>query len=217
MKKCTHCGIDKPLADFNIKSQSADGHYSWCKVCSREHDKIRHATEEYKTRRRAYQLQWINQESTRQRRATQRASSPYRQVRRAYQKRYNAIATNRLAARLRTRMSMALRGSAHVPPELGCSIDEFKQHIECLFRQGMSWNNYGQWQLDHVRSLSTFDLSDRQQYAAAAHYSNYQPLWKADNIRKGSGKERSRYAAITIGTGERQGETTSRTDVSAAA
>ncbi len=50
----------------------------------------------------------------------------------------------------------------------------------------MSWDNYGEWHLDHIRPLSSFDIADRAQFLIAAHYTNYQPLWAADNISKGS-------------------------------
>lgn len=68
--------------------------------------------------------------------------------------------------------------------DLGCSIAQFKSNIEVQFLPGMSWDNYGQWHLDHVRPLSTFDLSIREQFLMAINYSNYQPLWAKDNLKK---------------------------------
>lgn len=68
--------------------------------------------------------------------------------------------------------------------DLGCSIDEFKNHIEQQFAAGMSWDNYGQWHFDHIRPLASFDLSDRDQFLQAVHFTNYQPLWAEDNKRK---------------------------------
>ena len=68
--------------------------------------------------------------------------------------------------------------------DLGCSIEFFKQHIAAQFSGGMSWGNYGAWHLDHIRPLRLFDLTIREQFLQACHYTNYQPLWAMDNFRK---------------------------------
>ena len=70
---------------------------------------------------------------------------------------------------------------------LGCSAKELKVYLEGLFKDGMSWDNYGQfgWHVDHIRPCSSFDLSDEKQAAACFHYSNLQPMWWRENIVKG--------------------------------
>jgi hypothetical protein len=67
---------------------------------------------------------------------------------------------------------------------LGCSIPELMVHIEARFTDGMSWDNYGAWHLDHIKPLILFDLTVREHFLKAAHYTNLQPLWAADNISK---------------------------------
>jgi len=71
--------------------------------------------------------------------------------------------------------------------DLGCSIDELKQHLESKFLPGMTWNNYGRfgWHIDHIRPLSQFDLTNPEQLKIACHYTNLQPLWWRDNLSKG--------------------------------
>lgn len=70
---------------------------------------------------------------------------------------------------------------------LGCEWHEFIRHIESLFKPGMGWHNHGRsgWHFDHIRPLSSFDLTDTTQLAAGCHFTNVQPLWAADNVRKG--------------------------------
>ena len=65
-------------------------------------------------------------------------------------------------------------------------MDEFVSYIERKFPDGMNWGNYGKcgWHLDHVKPLSLFNLEDREEFLKACHYSNYQPLWAKDNLRK---------------------------------
>ncbi len=69
---------------------------------------------------------------------------------------------------------------------LGCTVDEARAHVERQFLPGMSWDNHGKWEIDHVRPISSFDLNDPEQVRACAHYTNLQPLWLADNRAKGA-------------------------------
>ena len=64
---------------------------------------------------------------------------------------------------LRRRVAHALKGeskSAHTMELIGCSIEFLKEYIANKFTEGMSWDNYGEWHLDHIRPCSSFDLSD---------------------------------------------------------
>lgn len=67
---------------------------------------------------------------------------------------------------------------------LGCTIQEFKEYIENKFTEGMSWENHGEWHLDHKTPVSwaksEFEIYDLN------HYTNFQPLWRIDNLSKGN-------------------------------
>ena len=96
----------------------------------------------------------------------------------------------KLANNLRTRLYIAIRDSQRVGSaveDLGCSIDEFKLYVENKFDEGMTWDNWSEdgWHIDHVIPLASFDLTDRNQFLNACHYTNLQPLWAVDNRRKG--------------------------------
>jgi len=94
----------------------------------------------------------------------------------------------RLAWYLRARLRLAILNQQKVGSavrDLGISIPEFRTYIETKFKPGMSWQNHGEWHLDHIRPLSSFDLTDREQFLQAAHYMNYQPLWGPENLAKG--------------------------------
>ena len=61
-------------------------------------------------------------------------------------------------------------------------------HLEKQFQPGMSWDNHGYdgWHVDHIRPCASFDLTDEEQVRKCFHYTNLQPLWAKDNLRKGS-------------------------------
>jgi hypothetical protein len=67
---------------------------------------------------------------------------------------------------------------------LGCSFEEFKAHIENQFIEGMGWHNRNEWHLDHKYPVSK--AIDEAHLLLLNHYTNFQPLWAADNIRKGN-------------------------------
>ena len=95
----------------------------------------------------------------------------------------------RLAQNLRSRLRSALNGlskSASTLTLLGCSIDQLWAHLESRFQPGMTRENHGDWHVDHIKPCSSFDLTDPAQQIACFHWSNLQPLWKLDNLRKGS-------------------------------
>jgi len=94
----------------------------------------------------------------------------------------------KLRSYYRTRIWEVLKGiskSKHTEELLGCTIESFKQHLEKQFKSGMSWNNYGKWHVDHIKPLSSFDLSKPEQQKTAFNYMNTQPLWAVDNLSKG--------------------------------
>lgn len=65
---------------------------------------------------------------------------------------------------------------------LGCSIEQFREHIASQFKDGMSFDNYGEWQLDHIIPLATANTIEEVE--KLCHYTNYQPLWAKENRQK---------------------------------
>ena len=59
---------------------------------------------------------------------------------------------------------------------IGCNVVELQTHVEGMFRDGIGWHNREQWELDHIRPLCEFDLTDIEQVKKCLHYSNVQIL-----------------------------------------
>lgn len=108
-----------------------------------------------------------------------------------HKERYHTDITYKIACKLRSRLRKAIFSTymaGYAVNYLGCSIEEFKVYLESKFQPGMDWSNYGLygWHIDHIISLSSFDLTDKEQLLRACHYSNLQPLWAKDNLKKSS-------------------------------
>ena len=71
---------------------------------------------------------------------------------------------------------------------LGCTFEELCEHLEKRFNPRMKWENYGRggWELDHIIPRAAFDCRDPEQAKDCFQFTNLQPLWKSENILKGS-------------------------------
>lgn len=109
-----------------------------------------------------------------------------------YQRKYRySTISRRIAHSLRKRLNRAIRQKTKVGSAIndcGCSQEFLKEYLESQFQCGMTWNNYGLngWNIDHIIPLSYFDLSDKEQFLRACHYTNLQPMWASENKRKGA-------------------------------
>jgi hypothetical protein len=66
----------------------------------------------------------------------------------------------------------------------GCSLEDLMKHLESKFTEGMTWENYGRWHIDHIRPCASFSLEDPEEQKKCFHWTNLQPLWAIDNLRK---------------------------------
>ncbi len=69
---------------------------------------------------------------------------------------------------------------------LGCTPDEFRKYLESLFKDGMTFDNYPEWEIDHIIPLSSNDFDKYYEMKKVLHYTNLQPLWLKENRSKGS-------------------------------
>lgn len=97
----------------------------------------------------------------------------------------------KIKANLRSRIADAVKGKTKSTEILlGCSYDEFISHLESKFYinkitgEAMTLNNYGKWEIDHIRPLKDFDLLNPKELEDACRYTNLQPLWKEDHLVK---------------------------------
>lgn len=109
---------------------------------------------------------------------------------RNYQNQRNKEDINhRLAGSLRARIRQAIKRdkttkSFSTMKLVGCTIEELKNHLKSQFDNKMNWQNYGSWHVDHIIPVTAFNLSDPEQQKECFHFTNLQPLWGTENLRK---------------------------------
>lgn len=204
MKRCSKCKEVKPMTEqyFGKLSKSSDGFKYSCKECRRKteyepkkkhylkkqkryyeenKDKIYETTKAYRERNiewyRSYNKQYYEENAERMKENSKK--SLYRRIE-------NDVGF-KILQRLRKRMYDAVKGnvkSARTIELIGCSTDKLRQHLEKQFTGGMSWENYGEWHVDHIIPCANFDFTKESDQRECFHYTNLQPLWAIDNIRK---------------------------------
>lgn len=103
----------------------------------------------------------------------------------------NQIAKHRKHGRLATLMRLSLNRCGESPTitsVLGYTIKDLAKHLESQFSDGMTWGAFkrGEIHIDHIRPVSSFNLDSQRELKECWGLPNLQPLWAADNLRKGA-------------------------------
>jgi hypothetical protein len=91
----------------------------------------------------------------------------------------------RMKRRLRERIRDYMKGKnigKKTKEIVGLEYEEFKTYISDKFTEGMNWENYGEWHLDHIIPLC--EAKNKEEVIKLNHYTNLQPLWAKDNLKK---------------------------------
>jgi hypothetical protein len=100
---------------------------------------------------------------------------------------YHTDLNFKLQTNLRNRIRIALKRNSKSNSTnnlIGCDINSLRDHLSNNFKEGMTWNNYGEWQVDHIIPCSVFDMKNPEDQKKCFHFSNLQPLWKEENRLK---------------------------------
>ena len=87
---------------------------------------------------------------------------------------------------------------------VGCDLENLVDYLESNFQENMSWENYGEWHVDHVRPCNSFDLSDEGQQQVCFNWRNLLPLWGEENQIKADRYEpndETEWVEIMLGLG----------------
>jgi hypothetical protein len=170
MKNCAQCKHLKDLSDFPKNKSRKEGIGAYCKACVKSN--YQKNKESHREACRAYYL--ANKDSIQKRHIKYNTE------------RLKKDASFRAMFNARVRVNSFVRGQKGFSKSLGCSFGQFKSHIEGLFQLGMTWENYGQWQVDHRHPLSIAYKEGSESFKNACLYRNLEPMWAAENIKKGN-------------------------------
>lgn len=92
---------------------------------------------------------------------------------------------HRVFVRIAEALPVGVEMAGTVEELIGCTIPEFRSHIEQQFRDGIGWGVDG-WHIDHILPVSFFDLSNPDQQRKCFHFSNTRPLSAFENISNGN-------------------------------
>jgi len=211
---CTKCKIEKEFSQFPRNENYKFGIGYTCKLCQNIYakkyrklnkEKISQISKKYyeknKEERKKIQRKYYQENKEYRHEFDKKYYQEHKEERKKYckenrlkineyeNKKYYTDINFQIAMKLRKRFYSVLKNNykhGSAVKMLGCSIEEFKMYFESLFTEGMTWEkvNSGEIHIDHKRPLANFDLSIPENQATACHYSNLQPLWAVDNLKK---------------------------------
>ena len=169
-----------------------------CKTCTKNYQKKYYEANKKKLLQQSREYRKANKESIqrkdRERRKVLREDpKKYKKYKKKYNKWYNSkLKTDpnfKLKVYLRNRIKSALKNATAKKCDftaklVGCSLNKLKRHISQQFGSGMTWKNFGKWHIDHIIPLAVFDLEESSHQKVAFHYTNLQPLWAEENLKK---------------------------------
>ena len=158
MKRCSKCSEEKPLDAFGNLKKGRDGKCSYCKECAKKG-----------------QREWYGKNKDRISERVNKYLSKRRE---------DSKYTFQCVLRNQVRRYIVDKKGKSTEDILGETFDNVRLHLEKQFVEGMNWNNHGEWHIDHIIPLSSG--SSEEEYIKLNHYTNLQPLWATDNLKKGS-------------------------------
>lgn len=159
-KHCKRCDTIRPITDFNKDISKPNGLSYTCKHCRKVYQDKYHP------------IYFQNNKSKK---------AEYAKNRRVIDPVY------KLKCNMRTLIGNSLRKKGFKKNTktniiLGCSYEQFIIHLENQFTDGMQWDNYGEWVIDHITPLAT--ALTESDVITLNYYTNLQPLWASDNLTK---------------------------------
>lgn len=179
-KICNKCQRELLVSEFHRRSNRPGGYSYQCKECR---SRTRIISKEYG---RKYYLQHKDRQRELERLNKDKINARKRE--REKERRQTDV-NYKIKKNLRGRIYKAVKQNIKSESTMiliGCSVEELKIYLSSMFTEGMNWNNYGKWHIDHIKPCASFDLSDPVQQKECFHYSNLQPMWAIENIRKSS-------------------------------
>jgi hypothetical protein len=195
-KKCTKCNQIKGLNDYYLKSNGS--HKTQCKQCENNLYKLRRLTnpnikkeynQKYRKNNPNYSQLWRS-DNPEYKEYNKQYYIENKEYYKQYCKKYMMERRKndplfKLSISIRNSIKRYIKGQKSKLTEtiLGCDFKGLQHYLENKFTDGMNWENYGKWHVDHIIPLASAKTED--EIYQLNHYTNLQPLWALDNQIKG--------------------------------
>lgn len=176
-KICSKCKEEKDICEFNKNSSNKTGYRSNCRRC----DKL------FKSNSSEYYKEWNKNNPDKVKNKIEKWNSKNRDY---FVVKYNSDLFYKLKVNMRNRLNTFVKLNNFNKKNktfdiVGCSPEFLKEYLEQKFTEGMSWELMGQHiHIDHIIPLSS--ANTEEEVYKLCHYTNLQPLWAEDNLKKGS-------------------------------
>jgi len=214
-KVCSKCKTNKAFSEYYKDNSNSIGIRPNCKECSEKSkaeyrinnkELVKEASRRYERTDKRKAKRKANREKEEIKLRTKAYREANKEKIKASQQNYHrnnrvkvrAQVRKRLKENVKFRLSHNLRARFHdalkkanisknssVHDLIGCSVEDLKAYLASLFEEGMSWDNYGKWEIDHILPVASFDLTSIDQQKECFNYKNLQPLWAEENRKKG--------------------------------
>ena len=182
-KLCKNCNISKNIEEFWFNKKINKYHHH-CKKCKSQITKKYYNVSKEKKAEYDKKYRDKHKDILKEKKKEEYERNKEKYISR--QLKYNQSFEGRIKHNIRTRIGNAIKRKSNSTFELlGCHIDFYITYLEFLFIDEMSWENYGiYWQIDHVKPIKEFDLSNIDEQKTAFNWKNTRPLEKTMNLSR---------------------------------
>lgn len=193
-KACRDCCLEKPLDHFSNDKSKKDGKVSYCKPCAASRKSLYYSRN--KVRLREYSRNYHHENCTSYESRLKKSEYHKARVidlakrRKYHSDRYRNDPAYAMGVRMRSMLQRLLkksvgRKSGSSISNLGYSVEKLMERIEYQFKPGMSWDNMGEWEIDHKIPLMRMIRRGEVRPCVVNSLANLQPLWRHENRSKG--------------------------------
>lgn len=193
-KLCNKCLIEKPFDLFSRDKSKNDGFCTICKDCARANRKAWYEKNKDKVKEYQANYERENRDQVRERSRVWREKNRDHLLskRRSYHaERYSNDITYSVNHKVRSMLRRVLKAT-NKPKDfctfekIGYTTDDLIQRMEFQFKDGMSWDNFGEWEIDHKIPIAVMVGRGEFRPEIINALSNLQPMWMQQNRSKGS-------------------------------
>ena len=187
-KICSKCNIEKEICEYNKRKTSKDGYRNYCKLCHLEYSQ-KYVTENFDKYKNYQDVYHSNNVENHRKKSLEYYQNNKEKIHKYLKYKYDTDEIFKLRITVRTRINVFLRKKNITKKNktfnlVGCSPEFLKEYIEKQFTEGMCWGLFGAHiHIDHIIPLSSAKSED--EIYQLCHYTNLQPLWAKDNLKKG--------------------------------